>query len=109
MWLYRYCDLYNYNLVCISTGMRKKQINQVKHRVSFELCQLVFDDPHQVCIQHRHENGEERWQTIGIVGGTVVLLIAHTYQDKASGEAIRIISARKATRHERQHYEKCIG
>ncbi len=88
---------------------QKNKLNQAKHRVSFELAQLVFDDPHQVSIQDRHENSEERWQTLGMVGGTVVLLVAHTHQDKASGEAIRIISARKATRHERQHYEKCIG
>jgi uncharacterized DUF497 family protein len=77
--------------------------------VNFELAQLVFDDPHQVCIQDRHENGGEHWQTIGMVGGTVVLLVAHTYQGIDNGEAVRIISARKATRHERQHYEKCIG
>ena len=88
---------------------QKNKRNQAKHGVSFELAQLVFDDPHQVCIQDRHESGEERWQTIGMVGEIVVLLVAHTYQVKGSGEAMRIISARKATRHERQHYEKCIG
>ena len=44
-----------------------------------------------------------------MVGGTVVLLVAHTYQDIESGEAVRIISARKATKHERQNYEKCTG
>ncbi len=85
---------------------QKNKRNQAKHGVSFELAQLVFDDPHQVCIQDRHESGEERWQTIGMVGETVMLLVAHTYQVKGSGEAMRIISARKATRHERQQYEK---
>ena len=88
---------------------QKNKLNKEKHRVSFELAQLVFDDPNQVCIQDRHENGEDRWQTIGMVGGTVVLLVAHTYQDIESGEAVRIISARKATKHERQNYEKCTG
>lgn len=37
------------------------------------------------------------------------LLVAHTYQESVSGEAVRIISARKATKREQQHYEKCIG
>ena len=88
---------------------QKNKRNQAKHGVGFELAQLVFDDPHQVSVQDRHENGEERWQTLGMVGGAVVLLVAHTYQVKGSGEAMRIISARKATRHERQHYEKHTG
>jgi uncharacterized DUF497 family protein len=49
--------------------------------------------------------GEQRWQTIGTVGGVVLLIVAHTYRDDGDDEVIRIISARKATRKERRDYE----
>lgn len=87
---------------------QKNRRNQAKHRVSFELAQYVFDDPHHISIQDRHEHGEERWQTFGMIGGVVVLLVAHAYRGKASGETIRIISARKATKPERRFYEESI-
>lgn len=81
--------------------------NQKKHGVSFELACLVFDDPLHVSKQDRHEGGEERWQTIGLVGGIVVVLVAHTIGHDSQGEEIiRIISARKATAHERLNYEQ---
>jgi uncharacterized DUF497 family protein len=75
--------------------------------VSFETASLVFDDPYHLSIQDRHENTEERWQTLGLVGGVVVLVVAHTYREDGWGdEVIRIISARKATAHERRRYEQ---
>jgi uncharacterized DUF497 family protein len=85
---------------------KKNRANRLKHRVSFETAVLVFDDPFQLSIQDRHVGGEERWQTFGLVGGVVVLLVAHTYADEDGEEVIRIISARKATRHERARYER---
>lgn len=84
----------------------KNKSNQKKHRLSFEKAQQVFDDPLQVSIQDRHSNGEERWQTIGIIDGLAIVLVAHTLQDNEGNEIIRIISARKATKRECQHYEK---
>jgi uncharacterized DUF497 family protein len=77
-----------------------------KHGVSFETAQLVFDDPHHLCVQDRQVDREERWQTIGPVGGAVLLLVAHTWRDENGEETVRIISARKATARERQHYEQ---
>lgn len=84
----------------------KDQANQLKHGVSFELARLVFEDPWHLSIQDRHEDGEERWQTLGLVKGLIVLLVAHTYHDDNGEEVIRIISARKATPCERQSYEQ---
>ena len=37
--------------------------NRDRHGVSFETAQLVFNDPHALIVQDRHECGEERWQT----------------------------------------------
>lgn len=84
----------------------KNLANRRKHGVSFETARLVFGDPHAISIQDRHDNGEERWQTIGRAGGTIILLVAHTVRDDdAHQEIIRLISARKATPRERRVYE----
>ncbi|PAP28169.1 BrnT family toxin, partial [Salmonella enterica] len=64
-----------------------------------------FDDPQHLSQQERIENGEYRWQTIGLVYGIVVFLVAHTIRFESGNEIIRIISARKADRKERNRYE----
>ena len=76
--------------------------------MSFELAEFVFDDPRAVSRQDRFENGEMRWQTLGMVGESLlILLVAHTVEDEGEGgEHIRIISARRATRLERKFYEQ---
>ncbi|MES9844884.1 MAG: BrnT family toxin [Candidatus Sedimenticola sp. 6PFRAG5] len=84
----------------------KNRLNKANHQVSFETAQHVFDDPHHLSVQDRHVDGEERWQTLGSIGGVVVLLVAHTHRETGQGEVIRIISARKATKHERKRYEE---
>ena len=84
----------------------KNASNQRKHGVSFEAAQWVFDDPAHLSRQDRIENGEPRWQTLGKVGETVLLLVVHTWNDDEGGEHIRIISARRATPSERTLYEQ---
>ena len=90
----------------IEWNQTKNWANQAKHKVSFETASLVFDDPHHLSIQDRHEQGEERWKTLGIVDGIVLMLVAHTVSEGEQEEVIRIISARKATRIERRIYEQ---
>lgn len=84
----------------------KAKANRRKHGVSFEAATRVFDDPLLVSIQDRIEGGERRWQTIGAVGGFILLLVAHTWRDEDGTEVIRIISARRADRKERKRYEQ---
>lgn len=84
----------------------KNRINQQKHRLRFEIAQQVFDDPLHVTRQDRIEDGEQRWQTLGWVNETVLLLVAHTVIESGGEETIRIISARKADRTERRIYEQ---
>ena len=83
----------------------KNHANQIKHHVSFELAIEVFDDPLHRSIPDRIMEGEQRWQTVGLVGGIVLLIVAHTYRDDGDEEVVRIVSARKATRKERRDYE----
>ena len=83
----------------------KNRRNLAKHKVSFETASLVFEDPRALSVQDRVVEGEERWQTVGMVSGTV-LFVAHTYREEAGDEVIRLISARKAIAHERRAYAK---
>jgi hypothetical protein len=86
----------------------KAQANRRKHGISFEIARHVFEDPDALVEQDRIEGGELRWQTIGIIDGALLLLVAHTValDDDESAETIRIISARRASRRERWRYEK---
>lgn len=87
-------------------GMQTRpKVIGVKHGIRFEDAVLVFDDPQHLSQQDRIENGEYRWQTIGLVHGIVVILVAHTIRFESGNEIIRIISARKADRKERSRYE----
>ena len=80
----------------------KNKSNIKKHGVSFETASYIFEDPLHISVPDRIVDGEERWLTMGLVGGMVVLVVAHTYDD----EIIRIVSARKATKYERKKYEE---
>jgi uncharacterized protein len=84
----------------------KDAINRSKHGVSFETAALVFEDPLHLSVLDRIVAGEGRWRTMGLVNGLVILIVAHTYLEQDGQETIRIISARKATRRERKHYEE---
>ena len=94
----------------MSTGFEwdaaKAAANRSKHGISFELATRVFADPLAVSRQDRVKGGEQRWQTIGLVDGVLLLLVAHTVRDESESEVIRIISARKATRKERRDHEQ---
>jgi uncharacterized DUF497 family protein len=74
--------------------------NAARHGVTFEHARRVFADPFSVAmVDDREDYGEERFVTVGMVTGTL-LFVAYTER----GERIRIISARRATRHEREDY-----
>lgn len=82
--------------------------NLKKHGVSFELASLVFDDPLAVSVPDTYPD-EERWKTVGVVRVTTTLVVVHTVKElvgPSGEEEMRIISARRATRHEREFYEE---
>jgi uncharacterized DUF497 family protein len=87
----------------------KAASNLLKHEVSFWTAARVFTDPYALVELDRVENGEERWQAIGVVEGVLMLVVAHTVREQDDVEVIRIISARLANRRERRRYEKENG
>ena len=85
----------------------KEASNIRKHGVYFDDAALVFADPFAILEHDRIVDGELRWQTLGMAGGFLLLLVAHTiYDDEKGTEIVRIISARRALRHERKRYEQ---
>ena len=77
--------------------------NRRKHRVSFEEAQTIFLDESAVLIDDPdHSGSEERFLLVGLSSTLRVLTVAHCY--RKADDVIRIISARKATRNERETY-----
>jgi uncharacterized DUF497 family protein len=83
----------------------KARSNQAKHGVSFDLACRVWEDPNHLLVPDRIVDGEERWHAVGLVGGIAILVVVHVYPDHEDETRIRLISARKATAHERYRYE----
>ncbi len=88
-------------------GSGKAESNRAKHHVGFDLASRVFLDPFALTEQDRVEGGEQRWRTVGLVEGVIVLVVAHTVEDEQDGvDLIRIVSARRADRTERKRYDE---
>ncbi len=84
----------------------KNAINLRKHGVLFETATLVFHDPNHLLLFDRIVDGEERWQSIGLVDGAYLLLVVHTCDEGDGDEVYRLISARKPKPHERRQYDE---
>ncbi len=77
--------------------------NLRKHGVTFEEASSVFYDSLAMTgADPDHSEGEERMVTFGVSSSARLLVVAHTERS----DAIRIISARVATKHERHIYEE---
>jgi len=91
---------------------RKNRLNQKKHRISFEIAALVFED--ECCLvrpDRIDETGEHRWHAIGAArlspDDPVVLFVVHVYREEIDGEEItRIISARRAGKDDFRRYQE---
>jgi uncharacterized protein len=78
----------------------KAKANFAKHRISFEFAKGVFNDPFATEFpDDRREYDEQRYVILGLVN-EIVLYVAYAERN----EAIRIISARRATKHEKEAY-----
>jgi uncharacterized protein len=82
---------------------RKSVANARKHGVSFEEAKSVFVDERAKLIDDPdHSDDEDRFVLLGLSGALRLLLVCHCY--RLDGNAIRIISARKASAHESKSY-----
>lgn len=82
----------------------KNEINIRKHGIDFADVKDMFNHPMLILLDDREDYGEERWVGIGWMQqliGVVVYVERHE-------DTIRIISARKATKHEVRRYDQSI-
>lgn len=84
---------------------RKPEANAAKHGVSFDDAVTVFLDPEALDGPDlQHSSAEPRLQRLGRAADGRVLMVAYTITRSGDAEAIRIISARRASRRERAAY-----
>jgi len=82
---------------------RKAARNLAKHGVSFEEAATAFGDPlGRITSDLRHSVDEERFVLLGLSREQRLVAVMFAGRE----EAIRVISARRATRHERRDYEQ---
>lgn len=73
----------------------KHRINLRKHRIDFVGCEAIFAATTKTIVDDREDYGEERYVTFGVLNDRVVAVV-HT----ETADSIRVISIRKATKHE---------
>lgn len=81
----------------------KRQSNLDKHGLDFIDVEQVFDGETATILDDRFDYGEERFITFGLLSDRVVATV-HTETDVV----IRVISMRKASKHEESNYFKAI-
>lgn len=74
---------------------RKRRANLRKHGIDFVGSEAIFDGVTKTMVDDRRHYGEERFVTFGLLEGRVVAVV-HT----ETADTIRVISIRKATKHE---------
>ncbi len=80
----------------------KEWLNVAKHGVSFQSAVMIFDDPDRL-KERSDRRGEERWLSTGVFEGKT-WAVAYVKR----GDTIRIISARRAGKHEKERYHRSL-
>ena len=94
-----------YNMVMkFDWDEKKNELNIYRHGIDFNDVPEIFNGPMIVKIDDRIDYGEDRFIGIGILGN-IIAVVAFVEME---GEMIRIISARKANKHESKKFEKEI-
>jgi len=83
----------------------KAEGNVSKHKVDFKEASTIFGDPLSITsTDPDHSQEESRFVTVGVSTNFRTLVVVHADR----GETVRIISARLATKREREYYEQEI-
>jgi uncharacterized DUF497 family protein len=87
---------------------RKASANRVKHGVTFEEAITAFDDPYAlVAPDPRHSSASE--QRTWLIGESDRGVLVVVFTVREAGDVTRLISARRASRRERNRYEASKG
>jgi len=102
IYIYIYRCIYVYNhLVKLEWDEKKNAENKEKHGLDFRDAEQVFDGETATFLDDRCDYGEDRYITIGLLEGRLVVIV-HTLR----GENIRVISMRKGNTREEKIYRK---
>lgn len=83
----------------------KDKTNKGKHKVTFLEACYVFADKYMLTFyDNEHSEDEDRWVTIGQALNNKTLVVIHTYRKAKGKESVRLISVRKAAKHEEKQY-----
>ena len=84
----------------------KKNIENIKkHKISFEEAKEVFYDDKAILFDDpEHSDFEDRFLIIGRIRNLNICIVSHCYKEEDG--VIRLISARKATKKEKELYER---
>lgn len=83
----------------------KDESNRFKHGLRLSFGKLVFQDPfHRVLPAFRQEDGELRYNAVGLVGGKLYIAV-YVIRD----EAMRLISVRRSNAGEQRDYNRYSG
>ena len=82
----------------------KNQINIRKHGIDFRDAVNVFDHPVLTAMDQRQDYGEDRWIALGWMAAIVGVVV----YVECSADVVRIISARKVTKHEVKRFKQSV-
>jgi uncharacterized protein len=82
----------------------KAKVNFQNHKIRFSDAESVLFDPYALTIEDITSEGEQRHVTTGMDSLGRILVVVFMYR----GNELRLISARRATKKERRHYETRI-
>ena len=86
----------------------KNRINIQKHGIDFSEAVTVFYDTEAIVFDDPdHSDSEERFLILGLSQAERLCIVSHCY--RGNDDIIRIISARKATKRERETYADWNG
>ncbi len=95
------------NYISFAWDLKKNSENIKKHGISFDEAKSVFyDDNARMMHDPDHSEYEERFLILGLSEKLNILVVCHCYHEKDN--IIRIISARKATKYEKNQYQEFI-
>ena len=83
----------------------KNKLNIEKHKIDLADVSPVFDGPMYITVDTRRDYGEDRMVGIGFLNNGIIV----TVYIEVSEETIRLISARKAEKHERKKLRQELG
>jgi hypothetical protein len=81
---------------------KKRRENLAKHGIDFADAGEMFDRPMLEILDNRADYGEDRFIGIGLIKGRVAAIVYAEPEE----DTIRVISLRKATKNEREKFEK---